>query len=707
MARYTRSLQIFMTRTLSFITLLVLASATAHAATVLEAASGISLTVSPRGIYFISIQDSDWTFGGNVPGPLQELQQASGADGIGKYDEINFAFVDAGTPKQAGIRVYQQRPVVLFALTFPAGGTTGVTFPTLIHYPGGLYHLTSTGWEPHFDEFTTDGALVAFDSNTRTFIVSPASDFMVARTSFGAVLASGISPEIQQLPEGFTHQTMLVVDKGINQAFETWGHALTDLQGKVRPPNGADITLSHLGYWTDNGARYYYAFKHNLGYEDTLLAIRDEFQTKGVPLGYMQLDSWFYPKGPKANWKNGADGIYEYEAAPQLFKNGLKAFQQELDLPLMTHARWIDDDSPYRREYRMSNNVVIDPRYWNKIMSYLKDAGVTTYEQDWLATQAQTDFNLADPGAFLNEMAQAAAEQGLTMQYCQPLPRHYLQSSKYNNVTTIRTSPDRFSQAWWDRFLYGSRLASALGIWPWTDVFMSAETGNLLLATLSAGPVGVGDALGNVDSASLLLAVRKDGLIVKPDAALVPTDQTVLQDAQGFRTPMVAATYTDFGSMKAAYVFAHPRGVDTVVLFRPSSLGQSGEVYVYNYFTHAGQVMNSGDQFFDQIPGDFAYYIVTPIGPSGIGLLGDAGQFVSLGRQRITQVTDDGTMELTVAFAPGESSRIIQGYSPKPPVVTAQTGTVSSVSFDPAAQRFRFSVSTGADGTATVQIVGD
>ena len=40
------------------------------------------------------------------------------------------------------------------------------------------------------------------------------------------------------------------------------------------------------------------------------------------------------------------------------------------------------------------------------------------------------------------------------------------------------------------------RLASALGEWPWTDVFMSSETSNLLLSTLSASMVGVGDALG-------------------------------------------------------------------------------------------------------------------------------------------------------------------------------------------------------------------
>src|SRR5262249_61837380 len=61
------------------------------------------------------------------------------------------------------------------------------------------------------------------------------------------------------------------------------------------------------------------------------------------------------------------------------------------------------------------------------------------------------------------------------------------------------------------------RLASALGEWPWTDVFTSSETSNLLLSTLSASIVGVGDALGQFDRTNLLRVVRADGVIVKPE----------------------------------------------------------------------------------------------------------------------------------------------------------------------------------------------
>jgi len=284
------------------------------------------------------------------------------------------------------------------------------------------------------------------------------------------------------------------------------------------------------------------------------------------------------------------------------------------------------------------------------------------------------------------------------------LPRHYLQTSKYHNITTIRTSNDRFDRSRWDEFLYASRLASALGVWPWSDVFMSSELENLLLSTLSAGPVGVGDPIGSLNKTNLLRVVRHDGVIVKPDAPMVPVDQSFLNDAQNLGRPMVATTYTDFGAIKVFYIFAYNRGSDTTTTFTPGSLGLSGPVYVYNYFAGRGTLMDAGDTFSEPMDNGRAYYIVTPIGPSGVAFLGDAEQFVSLGRKRIAALTDDGTLEATIAFADGEPSRTLYGYSSSEPNVTAITGAIASVTYDPSMQLFTVVVSPGADGSAIVDI---
>lgn len=89
--------------------------------------------------------------------------------------------------------------------------------------------------------------------------------------------------------------------------------------------------------------------------------------------------------------------------------------------------------------------------------------GVVTYEQDWLGAQAQPVYDLSAPQQFMGNMASAAAQRGMTLQYCMPLPRHVLQTVEYGNVTTMRVSDDRFDRNRWDTFLYTSRLASGAG----------------------------------------------------------------------------------------------------------------------------------------------------------------------------------------------------------------------------------------------------
>src|SRR5207249_4692822 len=187
-------------------------------------------------------------------------------------------------------------------------------------------------------------------------------------------------------------------------------------------------------------------------------------------------------------------------------------------------------------------------------------------------------------------------------------------------------------------------------------------------------------------------SVRGDGVIVKPDASLAPADETFINDAQSPGKPMVAFTYTDFGRHRALYVFAYRRDTDASVSFTPATLGVDGPVYVYNYFKGAGVVVDAAAAFEDLLEDERAYYIVAPIGPSGIGFLGDEGHFVSLGRKRVTSVRDGGALEATVAFAKGEQSRSLFGYAPSKPVVIATRGGVAEPSYDENTQLFRVSV---------------
>ena len=80
-----------------------------------------------------------------------------------------------------------------------------------------------------FEQLGADGPWVFFDDVANTFILSPASHFMNAALSLGprGELLSAIATDAGHIPAGFVATTALVIEPGINRAFETWGRFLT------------------------------------------------------------------------------------------------------------------------------------------------------------------------------------------------------------------------------------------------------------------------------------------------------------------------------------------------------------------------------------------------------------------------------------------------------------------------------------------------
>ncbi len=685
----------------------------ARAESVFEPTTGILVDVGKDGTYVVQSDDPAFVFRGELGAAAADLAAGTGTDRLGRYREVSFR-VDDASGRTAFIRTYEGRPLVRFAMTWRDRTPNTEGFPRLSVAPEAPYKASFVGkWSIfHFDETGTEGPWAGFDAKGRTYVLSAAANFTVAftsRTSKGSI-ETRIHPAIKEIPAGFTHEALLAIGLGINRTFDLWGRALTDVQGKIRPASDADPTLASLGYWTDNGSAYYYGYDPKLGYEGTLLAVRDAFARAGISLGYFQLDSWWYPKGDTLDWNpppNQWDyGIGTYEAHPSLFPKGLASFHERLGLPLLTHARWIDQKSPYRQQYRMSNNVILDPKYWASIADYLATSGVFAYEQDWLDQKATPAYTLDDQNAFLDNMAGALHARGLSMQYCMSTPRHLLQSAKYGHLTTARLSEDCFTRDRWDQFLYSSRLAAALGVWPWSDVFRSAERDNLLLATLSAGVVGVGDAVDEIVPANLRMAARADGILVKPDSPLLPTDETILADARHEPAALVAATSTEHQGTRAVYVFAHARGGQTSAAVDPASLGFCGRVYAWDALARTGRVLDAASPFTQELVDTRAYLVLVPVGSSGLALVGDEGKFATLGRKRIAAADDSrGRLAATVTFAPGEEKVTLLGWSPATPGIAAPVGAVESLAWDAETGVFRITVLPGPDGMTTLVVL--
>jgi hypothetical protein len=689
-----------------------------------KSAAGITAQFDDvSGCYEISIRQPARKFAGVIGRPAQSVFVENGSDRIGAYQEIRFTW-RTNVALTGSIRVYDARPVALFTLECnQAVHELPALFPRFTSVPAGLHYFSfkdDVFAPPSFKLEPNGTPWLLFDDRANAVIISPADNFMIASMSGDGVheITSGLNPEVRDLPAHFKHATLLTFGDGINATWDAWGAAFTDLIGRNRPANDVDAGLRYLGYWTDNGAVYYYHYDPALGYTGTLEALVRHYREREIPIRYLQLDSWWYyktltdPDGkigqsknsklPEGEW-NRYGGLIKYEAHPALFPDGLTKFQKKIGLPLITHNRWIDPASPYHEQYRISGFAGVDPLWWQKIINYIADSGVVCYEQDWLNVIYNHSPGLsATVGAgddFTGGMAAAAKARGLSLQYCMALPRFFLQGAHYDNLTTIRVSDDRFQPSRWDNFLYTSRLASALGIWPWSDVFMSTETNNLLIATLSAGMVGVGDTIGAENKENLLQAVRPDGVLVKPDKPLLPLDEVYIAEANGKKLPMGAWTYSDHGPLRTAYLFAYNRQeTNSENGFTPAALGFKDKVCVLSARSGIAKNQSAGKSFkFTLNPGETAYYVIAPVGQSGLAFFGDDGKYVSNGRQRIAALDDaPGRLIVTVTFAAGEKSVRLFGYARHAPTVTAQSGSAGTLTYDAGSRRFNVEVSPAA-----------
>ena len=692
---------------------------------------GIAVKVDAKsGNYSINSWALGWTFVGSIGQPMSSVASVNGTDAIGVYKSFTFKW-KSDDDYTGSIRWYNNSPVVIFSVSVPKGlnGQSLKSFPDFTTIPSSLYHFSYHDVDFSTPEFTlneTSTPWLLFDENKNGCVISPASDFIVATLSGNGItgISSGLNEEVQQLPAKFTHSTIMVFDKGIRNTWDVWGTALRKLYHRQRPANDADKVLKYFGYWTDNGADYYYNYDTTKGYINTLLDLRQHYQKEGIPLGYMQLDSWWYeksiynPKGePKADHKNPKlpsgpwnryGGLMEYKADPFLFPDGLAAFNKKLGLAMVTHNRWVDPLSPYQKKYKISRFAAIDPGYWKEIMNYIKSSGVICYEQDWLnqiyMQSPEMSSTLSTGNAFTDGMANAAKADGLTMQYCMAMPRHFLQGVKYNNLTTIRTSGDRFAPRRWMPFVFTSQYAYEMGIWPWCDVFKSNELGNMILSNLSAGPVGTGDAIGKEDKENIMKVCRTDGVIVKPDIPLLPFDESYIQLAKGETKPILAYTYTKQGSITTNYVVAFDTmpNSDTKFEFRPADIDMKGTVVVYDPLNKKAQAISANESFNAELPEEkIAYYILAPVTSSGIAFLGDEGKITATGKQRIASIVSSGKiLQVKVLFAKGETSVTLQGYAEKP--VMTDNGQIS---YDPSTHLFKLILSSpGSGNSATINL---
>ncbi|HME72859.1 MAG TPA: hypothetical protein VKM54_23765 [Myxococcota bacterium] len=351
---------------------------------------------------------------------------------------------------------------------------------------------------------------------------------------------------------------------------------------------------------------------------------------------------------PRVQDFEGEDGLGRYR--------GHALAWSELPLPLLTTVR----------AYKSLPVLV----FRIEALSELSELTTGAFERTsvaWPALMVESFFGVRGlreaPGrahAWQEGLDRAAGEYGLTLQWCMGTPADWLQTVTLNNITSVRTSGDYrylFDNGLnWVWFLHGNAFARALGLHPYKDVFLThGETGlgpgekyveaESLLASLSAGPVGIGDRLGHTDREIVLRSCRPDGVLVKPDVPIAACDRCFRESAFFEKAPLVGETYSLHPAGRWRYVVSLNAGrAKEPMDFRVelADLGMArpeGAVILYDWRRRAWTRLDADGGWDVQLQfQDFDYRVVCPLLPGGITLFGDVSKWATVGDQRIAQI---------------------------------------------------------------------
>jgi len=109
------------------------------------------------------------------------------------------------------------------------------------------------------------------------------------------------------------------------------------------------------------------------------------------------------------------------------------------------------------------------------------------------------------------------------------------------------------------------------------------------------------------------------------------------------------------------------------------------------------------------VPDEGTYWVVVPVGPSGVGFLGDTDKFVPDGKARVATLRNAKALFARILFARGEERVRLSGFALAPPRVRAKNGVVDNVVYDRQSRLFHFDLiaTAGASRSVTLALSAD
>lgn len=410
----------------------------------------------------------------------------------------------------------------------------------------------------------TAGAVVGSAFNE--FKTSSAAAALPGRNAPEHAWLPGVAGSVASLPPGFEQQVALVVPadgSGVTGAVAAWGSAVQRVHRTEAPAR--DRTVTQLEIQTDNGAQLCFCTE---GCDDKLLATKRGLDELGLSAGTLSFQGgwWSNPNLHTPHCAPWCVSTWE----PNRTKGYAPGLAQRVGLPFQLYAPYLCMDTPYGAKFPLIASdptlpgchgfdfKVAAPAHAEAFFTWFMGLGVREYnmssfETDFLhQVSTCTEQFLTDVGAsalWMRGMDRAARRLGLVMQWCMATPTDALQAVSLPSVTNLRCTTDFFYGNSWDVGA-SSLLLWALGFAPSKDTFWTSDQRDIgpamggcppsgcpadhsnagarlhtMLATLTAGPVGVGDAPGRTNGTLLRAALHDGGpQLVQPSRALLAVD---------------------------------------------------------------------------------------------------------------------------------------------------------------------------------------
>ncbi|MFW9820645.1 MAG: hypothetical protein ACFFE5_13630, partial [Candidatus Thorarchaeota archaeon] len=205
---------------------------------------------------------------------LISSKQGESSDKLGEFRSImaKFRLRDEERRLYITIKNYINQNFIIFKLSIPEGientssGKTSkviTSFPSFINknFNSKVFTYRNKIFCPPSRKIgATSAPVLLYDDNLNCFVLSPLDGFLHTIISKGRNhrINCGIQGEIKALPKEFSQSYILLFDKGINQSMQRLGDILLNYHNSNRNSFYANVVTSYLGYWTDNGAYYYY-----------------------------------------------------------------------------------------------------------------------------------------------------------------------------------------------------------------------------------------------------------------------------------------------------------------------------------------------------------------------------------------------------------------------------------------------------------------